>query len=439
MTAATTSRGGASQIGRFVGRLVRRQGGTPARLRALLSITVILAILLGVLGAFGVNRRSQAIGDMQASAAQLIDVQSARVTIVRADAIASSSYLVGGQEDPVQRAAYDTQVAEASRYLVSVANRVSSSDAATLTQVSTALNTYVGLVEQARANNRQGFPLGAAYQRQANALVTQGSDASPSIVALLRTVEDSQRQRVNSGLQRAHRAGFWMISFGVILVAALLCGCVFLLRSFNRVVNVPLAIAAVVVLVVLLVGGSVQGTAVSKADDAVAGPLTQADLIAQGRAAAFDARSQEALTLINRGNGTANEAKWQFAATTTRQALSQACARVPDGCGQAPFDEYQTAHEALRILDDGGNWDGAVAADLGSGNPALVPGSVVVPFDQFVTESGDQVTSAAASASAALSDARSSLGALRVLVFLVGLVVAALAFVGYDQRIREYR
>ena len=141
MTAATTSQGGASQLGRFLGRLIRRQGGTPARLRALLSLTVILAVLLGVLGAFGANRRSQAIGDVQASAAQLIDVQSARVAIVRADAIASSSYLVGGQEDPAQRSAYDTQVAEASKYLVSVANRVSSSDAATLTQVSTALNT----------------------------------------------------------------------------------------------------------------------------------------------------------------------------------------------------------------------------------------------------------------------------------------------------------
>ena len=30
------------------------------------------------------------------------------------------------------------------------------------------LARYTGLIEQARANNRQGFPVGAAYQRQAN-------------------------------------------------------------------------------------------------------------------------------------------------------------------------------------------------------------------------------------------------------------------------------
>ena len=98
------------------------------------------------------------------------------------------------------------------------------------------------------------------------------------------------------------------------------------------------------------------------ADDAVGGSLTTADLVAQARAAAFDAQSQEALTLINRGNGAANEAKWQDAVGVVDAALRQACDRRLVGRLRLrnPYTSYVAGHEQIRELDDGGDWDTAV-------------------------------------------------------------------------------
>ena len=159
------------------------------------------------------------------------------------------------------------------------------------------------MIEQARANNRQGFPVGAAYQREANVV-------AGDVVEQLHAVEQGQRDTVNEELAAAHRAGAWLALSGWMLVAVIALVGLWLAVRFRRVINVPLALGLVAVLVALIAATAAQGRAISHADAAVAGSLTTADLVAQARAAAYDAVSQEALTLINRGNGAADEAAW---------------------------------------------------------------------------------------------------------------------------------
>ena len=89
-------------------------------------------------------------------------------------------------------------------------------------------------------------------------------------------------------------------------------------------VNVPIAIAGLITLLVLTVGAGVNHRAVDRAADAVSGPLTAADLLAQARAAGFDARSNEALTLIFRGNGQAYETQWQLSSSV----VDHSCVRA---------------------------------------------------------------------------------------------------------------
>ena len=83
-------------------------------------------------------------------------------------------------------------------------------------------------------------------------------------------------------------------------------------------------LAAVALFLLLVIGGTMQAGAVSDADGAVGTQLEGADRAAQARAAAFEARSQEALTLINRGNGAANEANWQRADDVVTRELRKA-------------------------------------------------------------------------------------------------------------------
>ena len=86
------------------------------------------------------------------------------------------------------------------------------------------LTTYIALVEQARANNRQGFPVGAAYQREASALVRD--EVLPQIDQL--TVDTATRtsDSVSDGV--ASQVALWLTAIAVL--AAIVIGSVWLYR-----------------------------------------------------------------------------------------------------------------------------------------------------------------------------------------------------------------
>ena len=413
---------------------------TPGRVSLLRAGCMVLAVVFAVAGAFGVNRRANAIDDVRTAASQLLALQDIRVSVVHADAIASSSYLRSGQEDPVQRTEYLAEIAKAGDGLVAVSGAASSTDVAQLSAASRLLGSYVGLVEQARANNRQGFPIGAAYQRQANGIVSNSDPQAPDIESSLRAVEASQRDQINKALATAHRAGAWLHLSGWLLVFALLGASLWLARTFRRLINVPIAAAVGVLLLLLIIGGSIQSSAVSNTDGAVKFPLASADRAAQARAAAFEARSQEALTLINRGNGAANEVNWQQAGDVVDRAISGGLgsdAGLSDAASAA-YASYSAAHVEIRDLDNAGDWDQAVAISLGAQKtPKSI--DVVKTFDTFDQLVGKIATGEGAIASAALSDAVGPLGMLRNIVFLAGLAIAVLVALGCGQRLKEYR
>src|SRR4051795_9749185 len=240
---------------------------TPSRLSLLRATLIVAAIVFAVAGAFGVNQRANAINDVHNASAQLLALQDIQVRVVHADAIASSSYLRSGQEDPAQRTAYLDEIAKAGDGLVAVSSAANEADIEELSQASRLLGAYVGLVEQARANNRQGFPVGATYQRQANGIVTNTDSQTPDIVSSLRTVQASQRDQINSSLATAHRAGLWLLLTGLLLLGLLVAASVWLSRTFRRLINIPIAAAIVITLLVLIFGGITQARSISDVDD----------------------------------------------------------------------------------------------------------------------------------------------------------------------------
>jgi uncharacterized membrane protein len=413
---------------------------TPAKLSALRAVLIVLALVFAVVGAFGINRRANAINQVRTASRQLLALQDIQVRIVHADAIASSSYLRSGQEDPAQRTAYLDEIAKAGDGLVAVSAAANSADLEQLSAASRLLGSYVGLVEQARANNRQGFPVGAAYQRQANGIVSNADPDTPDIVSSLRAVEESQRAQINESLASAHRAGIWLHVTGWLLFAALVVGSWWLWRTFRRVVNVPIALALLALFLLLLIGGVKQAGAVSDGDDAVGTQLASADKAAQARAAAFEAHSQEALTLINRGNGAANEVNWQLGNDIVTREMSSRLGS-DDGLSTAAasaYASYAEAHVEIRDLDNAGDWDQAVAVSLGAQSTSTGVNSASA-FDGFDQAVGQIATAEGSTASTRLNSAVDPLNALRNIAFLAGLVIAVLAALGCGQRLKEYR
>jgi hypothetical protein len=414
---------------------------TPAKLSALRAVLIVLAVLFAVGAAFGVNRRANAIDEVRTASGQLLALQDIQVRIVHADAIASSSYLRSGQEDPTQRTAYLDEIAKAGDGLVAVSGAASADDLVQLSEASRLLGSYVGLVEQARANNRQGFPVGATYQRQANGIVSNTDSDTPDIVSSLRAVEASQRDQINDSLGTAHRAGVWMQLSGWLLLLALVLASWWMSRTFRRIINVPIAIAALMLFLLLVIGGTKQASSVSDADGAVGTQLEAADNAAQARAAAFEAKSQEALTLINRGNGAANEANWQRGNDVVTQELDKqlgTASGLSEDAADA-YGNYQAAHRDIREIDKSGGWDTAVAISLGAIPAPTANVNAVRSFDDFDQAVSQIVANEGTNASARLSDAVSPLSSLRNIVFVAGLVIAVLAALGVGQRLREYR
>ena len=119
-------------------------------------------------------------------------------------------------------------------------------DEQALSRLNEELVAYVALIEDARANNRQGFPVGAQYQRTASA--TLRADALP----LLDNLVTANAQRAESQM------GVWPIAIlavaGSVALAALVLAQVWLARRFRRRVNPGVVAATVVVLLTWVIG-----------------------------------------------------------------------------------------------------------------------------------------------------------------------------------------
>ena len=163
--------------------LRRSLSGTPGRLRilALLAVAVSLIFAIGAFSTFG--SADDALRRGGENAAQLVRIQAIHTNLVRADADATNAFLVGGLEPADQRADYTSSMAQASR-LIAEAAKAQPADGPALGALNSSVLTYAGLIEQARATNRQALPVGAQYLRVASSGLR--SDALPILDALVK-------------------------------------------------------------------------------------------------------------------------------------------------------------------------------------------------------------------------------------------------------------
>ena len=173
--------------------------GTPGRMRVLGAIAIVAGLVFGVVGFLAVSGFHSDLDEARTNAEQLVRIQSIRTNLVTADANATNAFLVGGLEPPEARDAYTEGIATTARALAA-ASAARADDSTALERVNRVLTQYTGLIEAARANNRQGFPVGAAYLRQASRVLQD--EALPSLATL------GARRAATGGsldLERQHR------------------------------------------------------------------------------------------------------------------------------------------------------------------------------------------------------------------------------------------
>ena len=416
---------------------------TPAKLRLLLAGLVVLCLVWGGLAAWVVSERASGASDVVGTSEPLsLDGQQIYRALSDADATAASAFLSGGLEPIAARRRYQADIAQAASHLESATAAAGHSPAARdLATLSAGLPVYTGEVETARANNRLGLPLGAAYLREASSLMRS---------TLLPAARDVSAQ-ANARLTAASGQATGLPLALVLLVAAAILGYVlyraqrWLLHRTHRRLNpglVVASVAGVVSLVWLAVAFAVARADLLEARNHGSAPVAA---LAQADIAALQARADESLTLIDAGGDDSFQA--DFAATARRLGpgpgtlITDAitAARGSPGAGQAAAaataaTAWYAAHRTVRSLDDNGKHTEAVKLVTTPG-----PGH---SGTQFTRLDGALTAAIAANQAVFRSNAvtgRDAFTGLEVGVILLSLVMAAGCARGLSTRLAEYR
>ncbi len=409
--------------------------GSPGRLRLAAAGAVLACLVFALLGGSAFQAWGGALDDARGDAAQLVRVQGIQNNLLAADAAAANAFLSGGASGSggsggsgaAQAVSYASEVSTAAGQVVAAA-AANPADAGVLTSVNDELATYKGLVERALANNRQQLPVGAAYLRQAGDLLRG------TIVPQLDQVSAANRQRVTDAYGSANAATGRLVAAGVVVLLGLVVVQLWLARRTHRVLNPMLAAGTVGVLVALVVGAvALSGTA-RRATDVGSTSYAATVALAQARTAAFDAKSQESLGLINRGNSGPNEKLLGADLANATGALATARSAGATGASADRLTAWATAHKAVRTLDDKGNW--VAARDAATETRAGTSNAVFGPFD---TTSAADLAAQAKAVDDGLSTSRTLLLVLGWITLVLGLVAAGAAWFGVSQRLEEYR
>ncbi|MFD4522487.1 hypothetical protein ACFWP7_00825 [Streptomyces sp. NPDC058470] len=352
----------------------------PGRLRIIGAVLALLVVAFGAVAAWQMTDRSAAADDVLNSS-QPLSASAADIyrSLADANTAASSGFLAGGQETEASRTRYEADIQTAAEKLVTAAanSEPGSPSADTITKLNKLLPEYKGLIERARANNRQGFPLGGAYLRYANA--TMQDEMLPAAKDLY----TKENQRLEADYADATPYPWAAIGLGLLALGGLAWAQRRNYRRTNRVLNQGMAAAtaaSAVVLLWLVVGHSVARAGLDESYDHGVRSL---NVLNDARLASLNARGNENLTLVSRGaetkelkDGTVVDAfdyDFQREMDDLTKKLAAASALADDKAGEQPvatatgnMEEWKVRHLAARAADDDGNYQAALDKVIGS-------------------------------------------------------------------------
>jgi len=416
---------------------------TPGRIRVTMVVLVLGVLLSGGIGAYAADARAEAARDIEERIEPLnADVTTLYQSLAAADATVTSGFLSGTLEPSEVRARYDGQIADATARLAQAgaqadADRVT---ADRIADIAAQLPVYTGLIERARANNRQGYPLGLAYLRSASELMQ--SSILPEALELQRT----QADKLDDAYPRAEAVPVVALAACAVSLAGLVWAQLFLFRRTHRVFNIGLVAATGTVLVGLLwwtVTG-VQSAGYLQESSGHSQPVS--DALGPAQIAALQARATESLTLVARdGGATENDFDAQMLLLARDEgaggALGAARRLATDQEGRALVETaigeavgYREAHEEVRQLDADGEYGRAVAAAL---RPD--PASGLTTFDRLESALTDAVEYEREEFQSDINRAQGWLTGLAVGIGALALAAAVGVVLGVRSRLEEYR
>ncbi|MFF2716848.1 hypothetical protein [Streptomyces sp. NPDC058011] len=416
----------------------------PGRLQIIGAVLALLVVAFGAVTALEISHRASAADDV-VGRSQPLSADAANIyrSLADADTMAASGFLAGAQEPKAVQEQYRKDIEEAARLLVKASANTDSSTSSwqEITTLNELLPVYTGLIERARANNRQGLPLGGAYLRYANQKMTN------ELLPAAERLYAAETGRLDRDAADARRWPFLSLAAGLVVLGALVWMQRRNYRRTNRVFNHGLLVAtaaASVVLLWLAVGHTVARTELRSA-------MTQGqeslDVLNNARINSLKARANENLTLVARGavltaDGSADQYETDY--TTGMKALQEQLKKAErladDESGSAPVvraaksvTDWQDRHRKARATDDQGDYDGALEQIIGAKD------STGQSFQQVDTALRTALAHEQGEFTAAAEDGRSALHGLPTGAAALAVLGAVAAILGVNRRLSEYR
>jgi hypothetical protein len=416
---------------------------TPGRLRAASVLILIGLLIVGVVAASAASTRGSAARAVGLEAApELVAAEDLYGSLADADATASIILLKAGQESNALRNRYARDLRDAGNHLAALAQEVgqASGERTALATISNSLPIYAGYVETAHANGRLGYPLGEAYLKEASSLMRDRM--LPAATTLYEHAATRLDDEYSSGTSTTEVV--LVVIAGLALLALLVGVQVFVTRRSNRVLNVGLVGATV--LVVILLGWTLVRfvSAQNSLVDAQRKGSDTVQLLSAARILTLQAQADENTTLIERGGGDAyvqdfNRVMRRLGGSDGRAGLLGEARDVASRTGTAAqldpitadFVTLQRMHRTIRNTDD-------KKAEYGTAVTQATGAEA-----QLVTRLDDEYAGQIAAAEQRLddhaADARSGFDVLAVGIPLLLVLAALLALIGLQRRITEYR
>jgi len=426
---------------------------TPARLRLLLALLILLSLAWGVLAALTADQHASAAADVVAVSEPLsLDAEQIYTSLSDADATAANAFLAGGLEPAKARQRYQADITQAAIRIEAASALVGSSAARTqlpghLTKQASAAGTAVGddlailsgqlpaytdEVGTARADNRLGLPLGAAYLREASGLLRGTLLPAASDIYIRESTLLTSASAQATGLPLIVVAAIAGLGLGYVLFRSSR----WLSRHTHRVVNYGLLLAALAGLVSLvwLVAAFVVGRGdLLHAQQQGSAP---AQAFARAEVAALQAHADESLTLIDNGGDDSYQKDYvaQQKILGPGPGTLLAAVQAAGGPGSdvaAQARAWYKAHAALRAKDDSGSHAAAVQSALN--------GDAATSFARLSTTLSQGINDHQAVFAASARSGRDAFTGLAVGMIVASLVMVGGCAWGLSRRLAEYR
>jgi hypothetical protein len=416
---------------------------TPGKLQLLLIGLVSLCLIWGAVAAWVVSQRASGANDVASTTETLsLDGQKIYRALSDADATADSAFLSGGLEPINGPLRYQADIALAAAHLESATAAAGHSPAAAdLATLSAGLPVYTGEVQTARADNRLGLPLGAAYLREASDLMRH------KLLPAARNISAAANARLAGASGRATGLPLAL----VLLAAAVIVGFAlygaqrWLFWRTRRRLNPGLVVASVAGLVSLLWLGIALGVARADLLQARAHGSTPVAALAQADIAALRARADESLTLIDAQGDDAFQQDFLRVqhrlgpgpGTLLTDAVTAARgspAAGPAAAAASTATTWYGVHRTVRLLDDTGKHNRAILLVTGAGPGHS--GTLFTRLDRSLISAieADQIVFSRH----AVAGSNAFIG-LEVGVIVLALIMAAGCARGLATRLAEYR